>query len=137
RAPGLGHHAAMAANGAGAVAAAMEEQEHAARVASRSNRPLPGHAAEVDLGERDVRGDGPDGADVVEALAPLRPPGGPWLGRQQCADSLDLMLSHWFQSKRQEKNSDFGSGTSFGSPEFEVRSGYAAGCGLWVTPSVP
>jgi hypothetical protein len=60
----------------------MEEQEDAADIASRRYRPLPGHAVEVDRGERYVRGDGPNGTDLVEAPTPFRPSNRSRLGSQ-------------------------------------------------------
>src|SRR5262249_52553976 len=92
RTPGLGHHAPMAVNGAGAIATTMEEQEDAAGVASRRYRPLPGYAGDVDRGECYVRGDGPNGTNLVEAPTPFRPSNRPRLGSQQCTDGLYLVL---------------------------------------------
>src|SRR3954447_17827784 len=84
----------MAADGAGAITSAMEEHQNAGGVAAGHARPLSRHAAEIDRFEVHVGGRRPDRADFVEALTPLRPANGTWLGRQQRADCVDFALSH-------------------------------------------
>jgi len=91
---GLSDHAAVTENGTGAIAAAVEEQQNACGIASRSNRPFPRQTAEVNRSELHVRGNGPHGADFFDAEPSLRPTDRPRLRRQQCANGADLALSH-------------------------------------------
>src|SRR6185369_17816652 len=67
-ATGLGHHATMAADGAGAVAPAMEEQQNTGGIAAGRGRPFSRHAVEIDGIELHVGGHRPERTDLVEAL---------------------------------------------------------------------
>jgi hypothetical protein len=72
----------MAKDGAGAIAAAVEEHQDASGVTAWGDRPFAGHTVEIDQIEIHVVGHGPDGADLFEAFAPLDPSHGPRLGIQ-------------------------------------------------------
>jgi hypothetical protein len=70
----------MAADRAGAIAAAVEEEENAGGIAACNDRPFPSYAVDIDRLELDVVGDRPDRADFVDALAAFGPADGPRLG---------------------------------------------------------
>jgi hypothetical protein len=88
--PGLGHHAAVAYNGAGAIAATVQEHQHAAFVAAGRDRPFSRHAIDIDGTHLDVVSHRPSRAYLVEALAPLGPSHRTRLGTQQRANGVDL-----------------------------------------------
>ena len=93
-ATGLGHHATMAADGAGAVAPAMEEQQHTGGIAAGRGRPFSRHAVEIDGIELHVGRHRPERADLVEALTALWPSDRSRLGRQQRTDGIDFVPFH-------------------------------------------
>ena len=82
RPPRLGDHAAMAEDRAGAIAAAMEKHQDGRGVTAWRDRPFAGHSVKIGRGKSDVGGGRPDGANLIEALAPLGPSDGPWLRTQ-------------------------------------------------------
>ncbi len=73
----------------------MEKQQYAGGIAVGRDRPFAGHAVDVDRIEPHVIGCRPNGADLVEALAPFRPPDGSWFGAQQFADGVNFIVTHW------------------------------------------
>ena len=93
-ATGLGDHAPMAQDRAGAIASTVEEQQRARLVRARDDRPLAGDAIAVDRFERHILGDRPDCADLVQSLATGRPSDGTRPGGQQDADGVDLVGRH-------------------------------------------
>jgi hypothetical protein len=66
----------MAADRAGTIAAAVEEEENAGGIAACNDRPFPSYAVDIDRLELDVVGDRPDRADFVDALTALAQPTG-------------------------------------------------------------
>jgi prevent-host-death family protein len=76
------------------IAPAMEEQQHPGRIAAGYDRPFALEAIDVDRLELHVAGDRPDGANLLDALAPLLPPDRPGLGLQTVADGVDFALRH-------------------------------------------
>src|SRR5580700_9707318 len=80
----------MALDRARAIAAAVEEQQHARRIAARRQRPFAGDAAEIDAFERDVAGHRPDRADLLDPRPPLGPAHRSRLRYQQRADRIDI-----------------------------------------------
>ena len=96
RLPGrrLRRHPAVARDRAGAIAAAVEEQQNARRVGARRARPFARHAAAIDALAAHVAGDGPYRADLVEPRPPLGPADRPRPFRQHRADGVDLFVRH-------------------------------------------
>src|SRR5580704_19678877 len=84
----------MAHNRARAIAPAVEEEQHPGGIAARNDRPLALEAVNVDRLELDVAGDRPDGANLLDPLAPLLPSDRPRLGLQKVADGVDFALGH-------------------------------------------
>ena len=89
-APGLGHHAAVAYNGAGAISATVQEHQHAAFVAAGRDRPFSRHAIDIDATHLDVVGHRPNRTYFVEALSPLGPSRRTRLGAEKRANGVDL-----------------------------------------------
>jgi hypothetical protein len=98
----LGHHPAMAHDGAGAIAAAVEKQQNSGSIAAANDRPFTRHSADIDGFEFHVVSRGPVGADLVEAPPPFCPPDRSWLGVQQRANGVNLALTHGFISRDKE-----------------------------------
>ena len=84
----------MAADRAGAIAAAMKVHQDPRGIAAGNYRPFSRHAAEVDRLELYVLGHRPDRADLVEPPAALRPSERPRLGAEQRAHGIDFTLTH-------------------------------------------
>ena len=72
----------------------MKKHQNAGRIAARSDRPFPRHAANIDCSELHVVGYGPDRTDIVEAFSPLRPSTRSRFRTQQRADRVYFALSH-------------------------------------------
>jgi hypothetical protein len=94
RTASLRRHAAMARDRAGAIAAAVKEQQHARGVGAWRERPFAPHAAAIDRLAADVAGHGPDRAKLVEPRPPLGPADRPRLFRQHRPDGVDLFVRH-------------------------------------------
>lgn len=89
------HHAPVAGDGAGAIAAAMKEHQDAGSIASRHNRPFAREApAEIRRFETNVACRRPDCADFIEACAPLYPANRPGPGSKQRTDGPDFRIGH-------------------------------------------
>src|SRR5215212_9763853 len=73
RAAGFRHHTAMTDDRARAVAAAMEEQQHARSIAARGKRPLAAYAAAIDAFAFHIVRDRPMRPDFIEPFTALRP----------------------------------------------------------------
>jgi len=84
----------MAADRAGAIAAAMKEHQDSGGIAAGNDRPFSRHAAELDRLELHVLGHRPGRADLVEPPAALRPSDRPRLGAEQRAHGVDFALTH-------------------------------------------
>src|SRR5205807_9654341 len=84
----------MAEDRARAIAAAVKKHQDPRWVAARRDRPFSRYAGEFGTGEVHICGDRPDRADLVEALAPLRPPDRPRLRAQERAHGIDFGLSY-------------------------------------------
>src|SRR5438067_10991934 len=84
----------MAEDRARAIAAAMKKHQNPRWVARRRDRPFSRYAGEVGTRELHVFGCRPDRADLVEALAPLRPPDRPRLRAEQRPHRNDFVLSY-------------------------------------------
>ena len=88
----------MAQNRPGPIAATMQKQQDAGRITPGNDRPFSWYSADIDLGELDVFGYRPMRTNLVEALAPLGPSDGSWLGTQERANGVDFALNHFFCS---------------------------------------
>jgi hypothetical protein len=78
----------------------MKVQQHAGGIAIRCDRPFSRHAINVDAFEFNIFGDGPDGADFLDALPPFLPADRARLRTQQGAHGVDLALAHGCSSLR-------------------------------------
>ena len=67
----LGHHPAVTADGAGAIAATVKENQNMCSITSRGDRPLAWYAVHINRLKRDVVSYRPNGSDLIQALAPL------------------------------------------------------------------
>src|SRR5262249_8127926 len=81
-------------NGPGEKPPAGKDHQDPRRVTPRNNGPFTRYAAQVDRRKPHILGDRPDGADLVEPLAPLGPADRSGLGPQQGTDRVDLVLAH-------------------------------------------
>jgi hypothetical protein len=72
----------------------MKKHQNASGIAARNDGPLPRYPAKLDWSDLHVLGDGPNRADLVEALSPLGPTDRPGFCRQQRADGLNFALRH-------------------------------------------
>ena len=88
---GLGHHAAVTADGAGAIAAAVKEDQNTGGIASWGDRPLTWQAVHIDWLERDIFSHWPDRSHFVQPLPPLRPALRPRLRGQQGSDHFEFI----------------------------------------------
>ncbi len=91
---GLGDHVAMAADRAGDVGAAVEEQQHAVRVGGLGRGPLGGDAAGVGGFGAHVGGDRVAGAEGVEAFAALGQAGRARARLQERPDGVEFGVGH-------------------------------------------
>ena len=99
RAAGFRHHPAVTDNRAGTIAATVEEHQDARGVAAGSQRPFAAHAIAIDVLKLHIVGHRPHRADLIEPLAPLRPPHRPRLRTQQGPDGIDLVLGQGVSSR--------------------------------------
>ena len=88
--PDVADHAAVARDGARAIAAAMEVEQHARRVAARRERPFRGNVADPHRREGDAGLGRIDAADLVHARAALRPAGRARLRGEELPQVFDV-----------------------------------------------
>jgi hypothetical protein len=68
----------------------VQKHENAGEIAARNDEPLAGHSVEVHGSKFDILCHGPDGADLVEALASCDPTHRSRLRREYCTNCIDF-----------------------------------------------
>jgi hypothetical protein len=100
RPPRLGDHVAMAGDGAGDIAAAMEEEDDAGGVGGGCRGPFGGDAVRRDRLDRDIRGGRVTGAKTVKPLTALGKGRGARAGGEKRTDGVDFGVGHRLGASR-------------------------------------
>jgi hypothetical protein len=99
-APGLSQHMAVARDGAGDVAAAVQEQDDVARIRLRGGGPFGGDAVGHYGLDADIFRDPVLSAQRIEPLSPLGQAGRPRARGQHGPDDVDLWIGHGSPPRR-------------------------------------
>src|SRR5512133_3137503 len=99
----FGRHPAMAADGTGAVAAAVEEHQNAGWVRAGNHRPLARHPVKINRIQLDVIRDGPVSANLIQPRPPLRPADRSRFGAEEVPYGLDLATVYRFPHRPSDR----------------------------------
>src|SRR6478672_9387485 len=82
----------------------MKKHQHPRRIATGNHGIFAGHAIHINGSEFHAVCNWPNSTNLVEPFSPCGPTNRPWLGTQECADSIDFALVHCLSSVKPPKS---------------------------------